>query len=71
MSLLMALDHVAGRPTEAFALIGRSVDEDLGADDVAEGQEHLHQFRVPELLGQVVDEEIAPFGTGDRASCND
>ena len=36
--------------TEAFTLIGGPVDEDLRADDVPEGQEHLHQLRVTELL---------------------
>ena len=27
---------------KAFALIGGSVNEDLGADDIAKGKEHLH-----------------------------
>jgi len=44
--------------TEAFALIGGAIDVDLGADDVAERHEHLCQFSVPELLRQMVDEEV-------------
>ena len=40
-----------GLLTEALALVGGPVDEDLGADDVAEGQEHLHQLGVAKLLG--------------------
>ena len=55
--------------TEAFALVGGSVDEDFGADDVAEGEEHLHQLGVPELLREVVDEQVAALGAGDRAAC--
>ena len=33
---------VEANKAEAFALIGGSVNEDLGADDIAKGQEHLH-----------------------------
>ena len=47
--------------TKTLALIGRSVDEDLGGDDVPEGQEHLHELGVAKLLGQVVDEQVATF----------
>ncbi len=54
--------------TEALALVGGAVDEDLGADDVAEGQEHLHELGVAELLRQVVDEEVAALGAGDGAA---
>lgn len=59
----------SGRPaaigllTEALALVGGAVNEDLGGDDVAEGYEHLHELAVAELLGQVVDEEVATFGS--------
>ena len=42
--------------TEALALIGSSVDEDLGADDVTEGHEHLHELCISEFLRQMVDE---------------
>lgn len=42
--------------TEALALIGSSVDEDLGADDVSEGHEHLHELCISEFLRQMVDE---------------
>lgn len=54
--------------TEAFTLVGRPVDEDLGGDDVAKREEHLHEFAVTELLGQVVDEQVAALGSWDRAS---
>jgi hypothetical protein len=50
---------------KAFALVGGPVNEDLGADDVAKGEEHLHELRVSELLGQVVDEQVAPFRSTD------
>ena len=53
---------------EAFALVGGSVNEDFGADDIAEGEKHLHELGVTELLGQVVDEEIAALRTTDGAS---
>jgi len=36
--------------TEAFALIGGTIDVHLGADDVPERHKHLRQFRVAELL---------------------
>ena len=55
--------------SEALALVGRPVDEHLRADDVAEGEEHLHQLGVPKLLGQVVDEQVAALGAADRATC--
>jgi len=52
--------------TEALALISGSVDVDFSADDVSEWKEHLSQFRVSELLRQVVDEEIASLRTNWR-----
>ena len=54
--------------SEAFALVGGSVYEDFGADDVPEGEEHLHELGVPELLGQVVDEQITALGSTDRTT---
>ena len=36
---------------EALALVGGAVDEHLGADHVAEREEHLHQLGVAKLLG--------------------
>ena len=51
---------------EAFALVGGPVDKHLGADHVTEGEEHLHQLSVTKLLGQVVDEQVAPLRTTDR-----
>ena len=51
--------------TEAFALVGCSVDVDLCADDVSEWHEHLSEFWVAKLLGQVVDEQVTalrPYG---------
>ena len=44
-----------------FKSIDQCEDEDLAADDVSEGQEHLHQLCVPELLGKMIDEEITPL----------
>lgn len=49
--------------TEALALVRRSVHEDLGGDDGAKGQKHLHELVVSELLRQVVDEEVGTFRT--------
>ena len=49
--------------TEALGQIGLLVDEDLGADDVAEGVEGLEEVGVAELLGQVVDEQVGAVGT--------
>ena len=51
---------------EALALVGGPVYEDLAADDVAEGEEHLHQLRVSKLLGQKVNEEVAAIRTTQR-----
>jgi len=44
--------------TEAFAQVGLLVDEDLGRHHVPERHEHLEDVLVPELLGQVVDEQV-------------
>lgn len=52
-----------GKLTEAFALVGGAVDKDLCGNDVPEGQEHLQDLRVGELLRQVVDEYVAAFRT--------
>lgn len=54
---------VAFALTEAFTLVGRPVDEDFGGDNVAEREEHLHELAVTELLGQVVDEQVAALGS--------
>lgn len=60
----LALKSVRGAAlTEAFTLVGRPVDEDFGGDDVAKREEHLHEFAVTELLGQVVDEQVAALGS--------
>lgn len=48
--------------TEAFALVGGTVDEHFAADDVAEGEEHLHELSIAKLLRQVVDEQVAALG---------
>lgn len=48
--------------TEALALISSPVYKDFAADDVPKRQEHLHQFRIAELLREVVDEEVAALG---------
>ena len=50
---------------EAFALVGGSVYEDFGADDVPEGEEHLHELSISKLLGKMVDEEIAALRSTD------
>ena len=44
---------------KAFALVGGSVNEDFGADNIPEGEKHLHKLGVSKLLGKMVDEEIA------------
>lgn len=49
--------------TKAFTLVGRPVDEDFGGDDVAKREEHLHELAITELLGQVVDEQVAALGS--------
>lgn len=54
--------------TEAFALIGGTIDEDLAADHIPKGQKHLHQFSIAKFLGQMVDEQVAPLGAGDGAA---
>ena len=54
------------RFTEALALIGGPIDEHFGTDDVAEGQEHLHQLGIAKLLRQVVDEQVAALGSRNR-----
>lgn len=51
------------RLTEALALVGGPVHEDLGGDDGAEGQKHLHELIVPKLLWQVVDEQVTTLRT--------
>ena len=51
------------RLTEALALVGGSVYIHLGAYDISEWHEHLGEFWVSKLLGQVVDEEVAALGT--------
>lgn len=49
--------------TETLALIGGSVHEDFGRDDVAKGQKHLHELGIPKLLRQVVDKQVTAFGS--------
>ena len=51
--------------SKALALVGRSVNEDFGADNVPEGEKHLHELRVTKLLGKVVDEEITSLWSTD------
>lgn len=43
-------------PTETLALVSGSIYEHFATDHIPERQKHLHQLRVSELLGQVVDE---------------
>ena len=66
ISLYLRLDAssmalITSQLTEALALVGGAVNEDLGRDDVAKRYEHLHELTIAELLGQVVDEEVAAF----------
>ena len=50
---------------EALALVGGSVNEDFGADNIPEGEKHLHELRISKLLGKMVDEEIAALWATD------
>lgn len=54
--------------TEAFALVSGPVDEHLGWNNRSKWYEHLHQFRISKLLGQVIDEQVAAFRSWYRAS---
>lgn len=56
--------------TKTFALIGRSVHKDFGRDDVAKRQEHLHELRISELLGQVINKQVAAFWPWRREEDN-
>lgn len=49
--------------TEAFALVGGSVNKHFSRNDIAKGQEHLQHLRVTELLRQVVDEDVTTLWT--------
>ena len=53
---------------KALALVGGSVNEDFGADNIPEGKKHLHELGITKLLGQVVDEEITALRTTDGTS---
>ena len=64
------LDSTLGREgvvetdkSEALAEVGVLVDEHFGADDVAERLEHLNEVRVLDIVGKVVDEEVAALRT--------
>jgi len=49
--------------SEAFALVGGTVNKHLSRDDIAKGQEHLQHLRVTEFLRQVVDEDVTALWT--------
>lgn len=49
--------------TKTLALVGGTIHEYLGGNNIAKGQEHLHQLIVSKLLREMVDEEIAAFRT--------
>lgn len=49
--------------TKTLALVCGTIHEHLGGNDIAKGQEHLHQLIVSKLLREMVDEEIAAFRT--------
>ena len=55
--------------SKALALVGRSVNEDFGADNVPEGKKHLHELSITKLLGKVVDEEIATLRSAEATTC--
>ena len=48
---------------EALAEVCVLVNEDFGADDAAEGLEHLNEVRVLDVVREMVYEEIAALGT--------
>ena len=48
---------------EALAEVCVLVNEDFGADDAAEGLEHLNEVRVLHVIREVVYEEVAALGT--------
>lgn len=54
---------VVRHEAEAFGQIGLLVYEYFGRNHVAEGQERGRQVRVRELLGQVIDEQVAALRT--------
>lgn len=49
--------------TKAFTLVGGTINEDFGRDDAAKRKEHLHEFCIAKLLGQVINEEVTAFRT--------
>ena len=60
--------HIVLELTETFALVSGSVNENFGADDVSERQEHLHELSITKLLGKVIDEEITALRARDGTS---
>ena len=57
--------HVAADRTltEALALVGGAVDVHFGADHGPEWHEHLGEFHVTKLLRQMINEQVAAFGS--------
>ncbi len=49
--------------TETFALVGCTVHINFGTYYIAKWQEHLGQFVIAEVTWQMIDEQIAAFGT--------
>jgi len=66
---LSAAGIIKADKSETFALVSGSVNENFGADDVSERQEHLHELSIPKLLRKVIDEEITALGARDGTSC--
>jgi hypothetical protein len=57
---------------KTLGLIGRSIDEHLGGQDVAEWHEHLSEFCVAEFLRQMVDERKKNYSVfGYNCVCGD
>lgn len=55
------LSGLAFLPTKAFTLVCRAIHKHFGGDDITEWQEHLHEFAIPKLLREVIDEQVAAF----------
>ena len=57
--------------SEALALVCRPVNEDFGADNIPEGEKHLHELGIAKLLGKMVDEEIASLRATEATTCRE
>lgn len=69
ITFLLYYSSVLIQLTEAFAHVRVLIYENFGGYDVAEGQEGGDEIRVAEFLRQVIDKEVATFGTLDLLVC--